>query len=212
MAGCKRFHLRPSPRHLEEVDPPKEIVFDTDLVFWTSLDGVVGGVPKTYHPTFQSACSSAIGKLEGQPVSTSSPTCSYRSKIYQGGVWNGNYSNTVSSIDVKSKHLACPSGTSPTAGGCRVVSVEYEPASQEQFEEELAQKPMPSSVPQELPYPTPASGTTLYQSIPRRKPTISASAGSHRLPHPKAQYKPATVHAALCGHGACAHPVQPLAS
>ena len=147
---------------------PQEVVFDTDLVFWTPLDNVVNGVPSQYHGSASSACSKAVGMVGGFVTAVNDGACTYRKMI--NGKEYGPYQ-----IDVYSKRLNCPSGTQPTAGGCKVVSVEYQQVGKEQFEEGLANSPMPSTVPQELPYPTP---------LPVEQPFINPSPGENPQSQP----------------------------
>lgn len=126
----------------------EEVVFQTDLVFWTALDNVVNGVPSQYHSSAASACSKAVGLVGGFVTAVNDGACTYRKMI--NGKEHGPYQ-----IDVRSKRLNCPPGTSPTAGGCKVVIVEYRPAAQEDFVEEVVKSPMPPTVPLELPPGTP---------------------------------------------------------
>lgn len=146
----------------------REGVFQTDLVFWTFLDNVQNGSPSVYHSSASSACAKAVGAVGGYVTGVTDGNCVYRKMI--GGKEYGPYN-----IDVFSKRLNCPPGTQPTSGGCKVVVPKFEPVPEEEFIRDLPLKPMPSTVPQELPYPTP---------LPVDQPWINPSPGENPQSQP----------------------------
>lgn len=145
-----------------------ERVFLNDLVFWTFMDDVKNGSPSVYHSSAASACDKAVGAVGGYVTGVTDGNCQYRKMI--DGKEYGPYN-----LDVFSKRLNCPSGTQPTPAGCKVVDVEIMPVPQEEFVRDLPLKPMPSTVPQELPYPTP---------LPVDQPWINPSPGENPQSQP----------------------------
>ena len=153
---------------LWEKSVDREGVFETDLVFWTPLDNVQNGSPSVYHSSASSACGKAVGAVGGYVTGVTDGNCVYRKTI--DGKEYGPYN-----IDVFSKRLNCPPGTQPTSGGCKSVVVKFEPVPEEEFIRDLPLKPMPSTVPQELPYPTP---------LPVEQPWINPSPGENPQSQP----------------------------
>lgn len=145
-----------------------ERVFPNDLVFWTSLDYPQNGIPSEYHSTAASACAKAVGMLGGYVTGVTDGNCVYRKMI--DGKEYGPYN-----LDVFSRRLDCPAGTQPTSGGCKVGEVKIMPVPQEEFIRDLPIEPMPSTVPQELPYPTP---------LPVDQPWINPSPGENPQSQP----------------------------
>ena len=75
------------------------------------------------------------------------------------------------SATVVTNPLQCPSGTTETPAGCLTPAL-----TQPEFVEQIAQKPMPSTVPQELPYPTP---------LPVEQPFINPAPGENPSNRPQ---------------------------
>lgn len=141
-----------------------------------------GNVP---HPTKQAACDAyakefygGYGVVQDGPV----PFCfAYRA--------NGSYANGQG---INSFASQCPVGWYVTPAGC-VQNAPPKTVTQQEFEEALAPKPMPSTVPGELPQPTPLpveSPSPWVNPSPGANPTSQPWRVPIGNPEPNPNYDP----------------------
>lgn len=105
----------------------------------------------------------AFIRSNGTQADCKSSTAAYPN--WEPSTFGGVYAKKVE------EPLRCPDGTTQTPAGCLSP-----PLTQPEFVEQIAQKPMPSTVPQELPYPTP---------LPVEQPYINPAPGENPSNRPQ---------------------------